>query len=259
MPEFPPAQGRTRPPARGVLIPVVYVNVPGLRAELEDIAAGHGFILRGRIPDRYDPAVVCVLSSEPADIIAVTSRGMHGVLYQADWFSWHLRASSPEEARIAVAYRLKEWRYKHDGIVVNDSVCGRYRYETVVRWGPGPLMCWLLLNPSASNRPGATRARCAAYAQSWGYAGMVQRNLFAWRATRPSDLRPGTDLQGDNGRYLARLGREDLTVAAWGSSGPKLSRPELPDVPLYCLGVNRDGQPRHPLHAPAGLPLTRYQ
>jgi hypothetical protein len=249
-----PAQGISTP-AQGVS-PVVYCDVPGLLGVLGHIARPHGFILRAGIPPRFDPAVVAAVSADPEQVVAVTSRGMHGIIYRPDGFSWHLRAHDAADARTAVVYRLKEWRYKHEGISVTDSPCGRYRYEVTIRWGTGPRVCWVLLNPSASNRPGATRARCVAYSKAWGFGGLVQRNRFAYRATSPRDLPRGVDWQGDNARYLAHLG-EEFVVAAWGSNPVLRYAPPLPEVPMWCLGRNIDCQPRHPLHTPAGIELQR--
>ena len=128
------------------------------------------------------------------------------------------------------------------------------------RWAAGPLVGWVLLNPSSHDREiQPTRHRCVGFARAWGYAGIVQRNLFAFRATDPRELLTAEDPFGpENADYLARVGTEALTVAAWGSSPAVRLAPIIPSGDLYCIGINRDGSPRHPLHAPATSTLRRW-
>jgi hypothetical protein len=137
---------------------------------------------------------------------------------------------------------------------------GRYQYELTCRWADGPLCCWVLLNPSAGERSfQPTRSRCISFARQWGYAGIVQRNLYGYRTTDPRGLLSADDPVGpENWSYLARCGREPLTVAAWGSSPAVRSAVVTLDCELWCIGRNRDGQPRHPLHAPAAVDLHLF-
>jgi len=90
-------------------------------------------------------------------------------------------------------------------------------------------------------------------------------NLFAWRATKPSDLRmairAGEDIVGRqcDEAITAAVASADVTVAAWGAHGSLLSRDRrvmrLLEEPL-CLGTTTKGQPRHPLYVSAEAPLV---
>lgn len=141
------------------------------------------------------------------------------------------------------------------------SPCGTYRYELARRWSNGPLVSWIMLNPSTADADAddPTVRRCIRFAQSWGYGGLVIRNLFALRATDPAALDRHPDPVGpDNDTYLARCAHEELTVAAWGARGGPRGQAVLNLLDrhgvLPCqLAATSDGQPRHPLYLTADL------
>jgi len=70
------------------------------------------------------------------------------------------------------------------------SDCGTYRYSLTRRWSPGPLLGWVMLNPSRADAlvDDPTIRRCVGFARRWGFAGIVVRNLYALRATDPREL-----------------------------------------------------------------------
>lgn len=148
------------------------------------------------------------------------------------------------------------------------SPCRRYRYALWRTWDAArPGVLFIGLNPSTADEVAddPTIRRCMGYARSWGYGGVCVANLFAWRATKPADLRAAEDPVGaDNDAWLARLADgASLVVAAWGNHGAWLGRSRevaemLPD--LHCLQRNRSGEPTHPLYLRRGLrpmPLTK--
>jgi hypothetical protein len=143
------------------------------------------------------------------------------------------------------------------------SDCGRYRYELVRIWGDGPLLEFIMLNPSKAddriNDP--TIRRCIAFAKAWGYGGIVVRNLFAWRATNPAELVNIDDPVGPLNRdYLSR-DDADCTIAAWGAHPAAVGwwsgypfgwqRTVIQRKSLLCLGTNANGSPKHPLYVPS--------
>jgi hypothetical protein len=145
------------------------------------------------------------------------------------------------------------------------SECGRYRYELIRRWADGPLLEWVMLNPSTADadEDDPTIRRCIGFARDWGHAGIRVTNLFAYRATDPAEL---LNMRippwgRDNPDYL-RTEHGPVTVVAWGSHpvvekrGSEMSWLALwKRSALMCLGVNKDGSPKHPLYVPknAGL------
>lgn len=131
-----------------------------------------------------------------------------------------------------------------------------YRYTLSRIWDDSrPLVLFIGLNPSTADehRDDPTIGRCCSFAQDWGMGGIVMVNLFAWRATRPEELRLAKDPIGpeNDQRVKQALTQCPLRVACWGNHGRYLGRDaavlqQLP-VPIWCLGQTKQGQPCHPL------------
>lgn len=145
------------------------------------------------------------------------------------------------------------------------SLCGRYRYELTRRWDHGPLLEFIMLNPSTAdaNADDPTIRRCLGFAKKWGYGSLVVRNLYAYRATDPIMLSWIEDPIGpENARYLARSDA-NCTIAAWGANPaavgwwngyPYAWQPHVLTANrprMYCLGTNANGSPKHPLYVPS--------
>lgn len=156
--------------------------------------------------------------------------------------------------------------------VVSD--CERYRYHLTRRWGAGPLLPFLMCNPSKADHliNDNTIVRCRGFAEGFGFGGMEALNAYAWRATKPADLwaaqQAGHDIVGpDNDAWLTDLFHRAATlgipvVAAWGAH-PKADRVAqvlaLPHAArLQSLGITQTGQPRHPLMLRADTPLSPW-
>lgn len=147
------------------------------------------------------------------------------------------------------------------------SECGTYRYELRRTWDPQrPVVEWVMLNPSTADgvTDDPTIRRCVGFAYSWGYGGIVVRNLFALRATDPAELRDHTDPVGpENEAHLGQTPSDGaLTVCAWGAHGGLRNRgAAVRDLlaargPIYHLGLTKAGHPRHPLYLPASARAT---
>ncbi|MCR8548017.1 DUF1643 domain-containing protein [Salipiger sp. P9] len=136
------------------------------------------------------------------------------------------------------------------------SPCERYRYGLERVWGDGPMLLYIMLNPSTADelRNDPTIERCQRRAGQLGFGAMRIANLFAWRATRPEDLRRAEAPVGPENDALLQTwqGEADMTLAAWGVHGAHLGRgPEMAAAlggALHHLGLTRDGHPRHPLY-----------
>lgn len=145
----------------------------------------------------------------------------------------------------------------------------RYRYLLTRTWDADrPPAVFVMLNSSTADAftDDPTIRRCRAFAARIG-GGLVVCNLFAWRATDPSQLRAVPDPVGAcNDRYIlaaATPGR--VVVAAWGAHGSLHDRAAhvtrmLADagVTLACLDITGSGQPKHPLYVPPSRQLTPY-
>ena len=116
------------------------------------------------------------------------------------------------------------------------------------------------LNPSTADEveDDPTIRRCVAFAKSWGYGALCMTNLFAFRATEPSDMIASIDPVGqDNDMYLTTMALDaGIVVAAWGTNGAHLGRDKevrglVPN--LHCLRRTLAGHPGHPLYLPGDL------
>ena len=157
-----------------------------------------------------------------------------------------------------------------NGLLVNKNAtfsdCRKYRYALSRTWnGKKKTILFIGLNPSTANEKidDPTIRRCINYAQNWGYGSLLMVNLFAYRATMPSELKNVKNPIGnDNDLQIIELSKKaDIAVAAWGNEGTLLNRDKevkkiLPN--LMCLKINKSGQPSHPLYQKKDLKLIKY-
>jgi len=148
------------------------------------------------------------------------------------------------------------------------AIVGRFRYSLTRWWeGPGGKVVWVMLNPSTADEieDDPTIRRVHAFTKVWGFSSFEVVNLFARRTKDPAHLFSlKTDIVGAFNRdYLgAAIRGADRVVVAWGAaddprveerveavkaivrSAPIQSRPR-------CLGLNKNGSPKHPLYLKA--------
>ncbi|MCJ8299621.1 MAG: DUF1643 domain-containing protein [Pseudomonadales bacterium] len=147
------------------------------------------------------------------------------------------------------------------------SACRKYRYVLWRTWDETlPLVMIIGLNPSTAdavnNDP--TITRCINFAKTWGYGGLCMTNLFAYRATDPQVMKAQTEPIGvDNDFWLKKLAKDaDKVIAAWGNNGSYLNRSASVSnmfSNLYCIGVNKSGEPEHPLYIKADRRPIRFE
>lgn len=140
-----------------------------------------------------------------------------------------------------------------------------YRYALWRIWNRHkPKVMFICLNPSTAdeinNDP--TLNRCISYSKSWNYGGVIITNLFAYRSTNPENLKYAKYPVGKkNDRWIKSFSKKsDKTVCAWGNNGKFLNRAEKVTKffkKKYCIGVNKSGEPSHPLYQPKDLKLIR--
>lgn len=144
------------------------------------------------------------------------------------------------------------------GAILSDD--GVYRYLLWRRWSPGDLLGFVMLNPSTADASvdDPTIRRCMGFARDLGYGGILVVNVFAFRATDPRSLPASTDEAfggPENAAALALVsGACPVVIAAWGAhkrAGDLAQRVRGIVGDMHCLGVTKDGAPRHPLYLPA--------
>jgi hypothetical protein len=140
------------------------------------------------------------------------------------------------------------------------SPCECYRYLLTREWAPDQgRALFIMLNPSTAtevqNDP--TVERCERRARALGFGAFRVCNIFAFRATDPRVMRAAADPVGpdNNAAILDSLPWADSVICAWGTHGAHLGRGAQVEallrgagVPLFHLGLSKDGHPKHPLY-----------
>jgi hypothetical protein len=70
---------------------------------------------------------------------------------------------------------------------------GTYRWWYERRWGDGPRLCWVGLNPGTGDtdgKPRPTLRKVVTWATEWHLDAVLVVNLLAYRATNPKALLP---------------------------------------------------------------------
>ncbi|RDD47988.1 MULTISPECIES: DUF1643 domain-containing protein [Gammaproteobacteria] len=148
------------------------------------------------------------------------------------------------------------------------SECQKYRYSLERVWDETkPLIGFIGLNPSTADHleDDPTICRCINFAKLWGAGGIYMTNLFAYRATSPSDMFEQENSIGlENDKYLSQLSsKTSKTVVCWGNDGAHKNRAnevkKLLKGDLFCLAINKTGEPKHPLYVSGSTELMPYK
>lgn len=153
----------------------------------------------------------------------------------------------------------------------NISHCGTYRYSLDRIWNAHrPAALFIMLNPSTADadEDDPTIRRCISFAKREDCGGIRVVNLFALRSTDPDALAqhpapvgPQTD------RLICSALCQDpgVVIAAWGAHPFAVMRAQqvarlvaAHGLALQCLGVTKDGAPRHPLYVRGDTPLIPW-
>jgi hypothetical protein len=151
------------------------------------------------------------------------------------------------------------------------SACGKYRYHLsrTIGDGGGRHATFIMLNPSTADAEidDPTIRKCVGFATRWDCRDLQVVNLFAYRTTRPAELGSAPDPVGPiNQEYIRRTVAmaNGPIICAWGAHGGYLRQNETVlswigglCVPM-CLGVTKQGHPRHPLYVPYGTELRPF-
>lgn len=137
-----------------------------------------------------------------------------------------------------------------------------YRLTLLRVWDAGMhLLVVCMLNPSTADADldDPTILALNDFAFKWGFGGILVVNLNAFRASKPEVMRAAPDPVGTkNGpaiddALLYAAGTSGLALAAWGNGGDKgqaavfCEKAAKAGVRLVCLGVTKDGSPKHPM------------
>ena len=148
-----------------------------------------------------------------------------------------------------------------------------YRY-TWIEWvdiiGNGRVM-FLMLNPSTADEEKAdpTVRRCIGFTKAWGGHSLVVTNVFPLRSTDPAALLKHEEpesVRQANEWWIRTCAKQSMfVVAAYGAHpaakerGPEIVRKLLnAGITVTCLGLSKDGSPRHPLYVKKSAELLTF-
>lgn len=153
------------------------------------------------------------------------------------------------------------------------SECKKYRYKLWRVWdSKKPPVYFILMNPSTADevKNDPTIERQCRRAKSLGFGSLVILNCGAIRETDSKKAWSDPDPIGP--KNLETLKNEitqnqhALFIAGWGkaahnhrSSDTVLAVFRELNVPLWCLGKNSDGSPKHPLYVSYRTQPELYQ
>lgn len=160
---------------------------------------------------------------------------------------------------------VKEKRFEKDGVKSTAifSDCEKYRYILRRVWDSDKgRAVFVGLNPSTADeiRNDPTVSRMISLSKLWGFGGVSVCNLFAFRATLPSDMKNAENPVGDENDsfILKEIQDAGKVIACWGNHGKFLNRSgnflkNLRDY--YHFGLTKQGEPHHLLYLRKDAPL----
>jgi len=155
-----------------------------------------------------------------------------------------------------------------------DRMTNCHRVRLTRAWlGTGGKCNWIMLNPSTADdvSDDPTIRKCIGFSKRWGFSRLTVTNLFSFRATDPRDLRALVKVDYaravglNDGVLIEEATTSDLVIAAWGTNGGLAGRAEdvmsrvLPEIPLFCIGLTKNGFPLHPCMAAYTDSPLRFQ
>ena len=126
-------------------------------------------------------------------------------------------------------------------------------------------LLFVMLNPGTADEShnDPTIRRCIGFAECWNFGLLEVANLFAFRTSYVAELRRAEDPIGPgNDLWISRaLASADRVVLAWGNHGSYMGRSHqvrrtvIELTQPYHFGLNKTGEPRHPLYLSATTAL----
>lgn len=143
----------------------------------------------------------------------------------------------------------------------------RYRYALWRVWNTTrPILLQIGLNPSKADetRNDPTITRGMSRAEREGFGAFLMANLYAYVSTQPEALLTNSNSVGElTDHYLQKMIQiSDKQLCGWGSFKPVSNRAPVVLAMIkrpYCLGINTNGQPKHPLYIAYDVPMMPYK
>lgn len=155
-------------------------------------------------------------------------------------------------------------QFNKDGAIFSGD--RKYRYALFRMWDINlPSIMFIGLNPSTANEVNndPTIRRVIKFAFDWGYGAVCMMNLFALISPNPADLLTCDDPVGENDKWLGNTATKcDAIVFCWGAF-PEARERAKKIMAMFpnsiCLGINKDGSPKHPLYIAANTSQIHFK
>lgn len=169
----------------------------------------------------------------------------------------HARISTDGKYRYLLE---REWRLSQVGILGARWRMFGEKDGAGKEMGEPKACVFIMLNPSTADadKDDPTIRKCVKFAKAWKYDLLQVVNLFAYRATDPKKLLalPHTEdpVGVLNQEVIERVVHDaGVVVCAWGAHGGHLGQHQtvlgwIQPRKTYCLGLTKEGHPRHPLY-----------
>jgi hypothetical protein len=155
------------------------------------------------------------------------------------------------------------------------SPCQNYRYSLIRAWDDQrPPLVAGMLNPSTADHSvdDPTITRCMVRAQDGGFGALIIWNLFAFRSTNPKALVTALDPIGpENDKWIEAsiqhcISNGGTLFVGWGAIKHFQDRIDhveaiITKFPIEAkyLGINKCGNPKHPLYVSYKTEFRNYQ
>lgn len=186
----------------------------------------------------------------------------------------HLRGPAPDPDPVIAARPIGSDIETQDGpyglATATFDPTRMYRYRLSRVWDPtAARVNFLMLNPSTADAFVLDRTvrHCVGYAQAWDAGALEVTNAYAFRATRPRDMKTAADPvgPGNDDAIVAAARAADLLVLAWGTHATYRGREAHLLELLAAIGarpqrlaITKGGHPRHPLYVPRSAVLSPH-
>lgn len=146
-----------------------------------------------------------------------------------------------------------------------------YRYTLSRVWDKnGPMVLWIMLNPSTADgkQDDRTIRKIGKFSEGFGFGGMWVGNLFAYRSKDPDKLKRLVKIVNvvgpDNDGHLNGMAMIcKKIIFGWGGNAKDINPARAIKImgmfpKAYALSLNSDNSPGHPLFIKGTAKLIRY-
>ncbi|MDG2397281.1 MAG: DUF1643 domain-containing protein [Flavobacteriaceae bacterium] len=137
-----------------------------------------------------------------------------------------------------------------------------YRYSLYRIWNKNlPKVLFIMLNPSKadSKKNDPTLRRVINFAKNWGFGGVYVGNLHCFISTNPKEISIENKFHREkNIQSIKKMFRKSkLIIYAWGNNRSTPSWLKMIIQDPYCIELNKNGIPKHPLYLRRNLIYKR--